>query len=134
LFGKEAYSTDLYEDADYKGDFLGYEFNRKFDAVFCSHVLEHQRNVGLFIEKIYDVLADDGILAIAVPCHDRKILLGGHITSWNAGLLVYNLILGGFDCAGAHIFQGADLNLVVRKKPARGGLAIHQFENEVLTA
>ena len=121
LFGKQASIIDLHEEADYQGDFQSYEFPHKFDAIFCSHVLEHQRNVGMFIERLYDVLADDGILAIAVPCHSRQIMLGGHITNWNAGLLVYNLILGGFDCSEARIFQGVDLNLVMRKKPARGG-------------
>lgn len=121
LFGKEAYSIDLHEAADYQGDFLTYEFPGKFDAVFCSHALEHQRNVGLFLEKIYDVLSDDGILALSVPCHPRERLVGGHISSWNAGLLTYNLILAGFDCSAAHIHQGLDLNFVTRKRPARGG-------------
>ncbi len=120
FFGKDARSIDLHEDADYQGDFATYEFPKKFDAIFCSHVLEHQRNVGHFVEKLYDSLADDGILAISVPCHDRQHLLGGHITNWNSGLLVYNLVLGGFDCRQASIYQHLDVNLVVRKKPARG--------------
>jgi SAM-dependent methyltransferase len=122
LFGKEAYSIDSHNPtADYKGDFLTYDFGRKFDAIYCSHVLEHQRNVGLFIERLYDVLSDDGILAIAVPVHSRQGLISGHITNWNAGLLIYNLVLGGFDCREARFLQQADLNLVVRKKPASGG-------------
>ena len=121
LFGKRAYTTDLHEEADYQGDFLTYEFPEKFDAVFCSHVLEHQRNVGMFLEKIYTVLSDNGVLAIAVPCHARDTLISGHITSWNAGILIYNLVLAGFDCSAAHVHQGQDLNLVVRKRPARGG-------------
>lgn len=121
LFGKEAYSIDSHDSsADYKGDFLTYDFKRKFDAVFCSHVLEHQRNIGNFIEKMYDVLADDGILAIAVPVHPRQRMVSGHISNWNAGLLIYNLVLGGFNCREASLIQQADLNLVVRKKPAQG--------------
>jgi SAM-dependent methyltransferase len=122
LFGKEAYSIDNHDSsADYKGNFLSFDFQRKFDVVYCSHVLEHQRNVGAFIEKLYDVLADDGLLAVAVPVHPRERLISGHITSWNAGLLLYNLVLGGFDCRNASFIQHADLNLVVQKKPARGG-------------
>lgn len=51
LFGKQVFSMDLHEDADYVGDFLTYDFDRKFDAIWCSHVLEHQRNVGQFLES-----------------------------------------------------------------------------------
>jgi len=121
FFGKQASTIYLHAQADFQGDFLTYNFPCKFDAIFCSHVLEHQRNIGLFIEKLFSVLHDDGILALAVPCHLRNVLLSGHITNWNSGLLVYNLVLGGFDCREARIYQGLDVNIVVRKRPAHGG-------------
>ncbi len=31
------------------GDYLAIDVGNKFDLVWASHVLEHQRNVGLFI-------------------------------------------------------------------------------------
>ncbi len=121
LFGKEVYSVDLHESADYVGDFMSCAFDRTFDVVWCSHALEHQRNIGAFLEKIYDVLADDGILAISVPVHTRDKFVSGHITSWNAGLLIYNLVLAGFDCSKAAFAQDYDLCLLVRKRAATGG-------------
>tara|TARA_R110002124_G_scaffold26374_6_gene94960 strand:- start:1045 stop:1785 length:741 start_codon:yes stop_codon:yes gene_type:complete len=121
LFGKDVFSIDLHEDADYVGDFLTYEFDRKFDAIWCSHVLEHQRNVGQFLEKLYDTLEDGGILAISLPVHPRSRFVSGHLTSWNAGLLIYNLVMAGFDCREAIFAHDYDLSLIVRKKAASGG-------------
>lgn len=121
LYDKETFSVDLHKSADYVGDFMTCNIDRKFDVVWCSHVLEHQRNIGAFLEKIYAVLEDDGLLAISVPVHPRERLISGHITSWNAGLLIYNLVLAGFDCREASFIQTFDLSLIVRKRPASGG-------------
>lgn len=121
LYGKKTYSVDLHKSADYVGDFMTCDIDRKFDVVWCSHVLEHQRNVGAFLEKIYSVLEDDGLLAISVPMHPRERMVSGHITNWNAGLLIYNLVLAGFDCRQASFYQSFDLSLIVRKRPAAGG-------------
>src|SRR5437868_13865794 len=45
-YGKQVFSVDLDEGADYVGDFNELMLDRQFDVVWCSHVLEHQRNVG----------------------------------------------------------------------------------------
>lgn len=121
LFGKKTFSLDLHTSADYVGDFMTCELDRKFDVIWCSHVLEHQRNIGAFLEKIYEHLNDEGLLAISVPVHPRERLISGHISSWNAGLLIYNLVLAGFDCSTAAFLQTFDLSLIVRKRPASGG-------------
>ena len=119
-YGKQVFSVDLGAGADYVGDFNELTLDRQFDVVWCSHVLEHQRNVGAFLEKIYAAIKDDGgILAITVPIHPRARLLCGHITSWNLGLLCYNLVLAGFDCSEARALQTQfELGLIVRKKRA----------------
>jgi SAM-dependent methyltransferase len=117
-FGKEVYSINLTGDADYVGDFTQMTLDRQFDVVWCSHVLEHQRNVGVFLEKVYAAIRDGGILALTVPCHPRERMIDGHLTSWNSGLLCYNLILAGFDCRDARILQTYELNLIVEKKRA----------------
>ncbi len=119
-YGKQVFSVDLAAGADYVGDFNKLVLDRQFDVVWCSHVLEHQRNVGSFLEKIYAAVKDDtGILALTVPVHPRQRLLCGHITSWNAGLLCYNLVLAGFDCREARALQTAyELGLIVKKKAA----------------
>ena len=81
--------------------FLG-NLQEHADLIWCSHCLEHQSNPGTFLEFIYNDLKDAGWLAITVPPYKKEIV-GGHVTIWNAGLLVYNLVLAGFDCSSAKI-------------------------------
>lgn len=89
-----------------------------FDAIWCCHVLEHQRNVGAFLEKCFADLKDGGWLAVTVPPRKDEIV-GGHLTLWNAGLLLYNLILAGFDCSGASVkTYGYNVSVIVRKRRA----------------
>lgn len=98
-------------------DFMKHDFKKtKFDAIWCCHVLEHQLNPNLFLEKINSLLTDNGILAITVPPLKNEIV-GGHVAVWNAGLLLYQLILAGFDCKDA-IVKKYDYNIsvIVRKK------------------
>ena len=70
--------------ADYKIHFMSYTKARQmdFDVVICSHVIEHQRNVGDFLDRIYDVLSDDGVLIISAPNHSVETLVEGHLNSF----------------------------------------------------
>lgn len=97
-YDKEVLTIDLNADAMIERDFMEVEFTRQFDAVWCSHVLEHQPNVNAFLTKLKDCLKEDGIFAITVP-PAKHAIVGGHLTLWNAGLLLYNLIVAGFDCS-----------------------------------
>jgi len=117
--GKKVTSIDIFDEADIKGIFPNIPNIEKLpkpDLIWCSHCLEHQENVGLFLGKIFSCLKDDGILAITV--HVRKDeIVGGHVTLWNMGLLFYNLILAGFDCSKASgIMDGYDISVIVKKK------------------
>ena len=103
---------------DILGDFNSIEIDGQFDCVWCSHVLEHQLNVNHFLKKIFACLKDDGILGITVPPLKQEIV-GGHVTVWNAGLLLYNLILAGFDCKDASVKSyGYNISVIVKKKKA----------------
>lgn len=97
-------------------DFNKWETKEKFDAVWCSHVLEHQPNVNTFLVKIFQLLNNGGVLAITVPPGD-SLVIGGHLTNWNAGILLYNLVLAGFDCSNASILQyGYNISVIVKKR------------------
>lgn len=96
-------------------DFNQYSFKQKFDCVWASHILEHQLNVNIFLKKIFNILNDDGILAITVPPAKLNVV-GGHVSIWSAGLLIYNLILAGFDCSEAIVGQyDYDISVIVKK-------------------
>jgi SAM-dependent methyltransferase len=99
-------------------DYLRHEFDRQFDCLWLSHVLEHQLNVNLFLQKVFRDLKPGGILAVTVPPLKHNIV-GGHVTLWNAGLVLYNLILAGFDCSHARVKRyGYNISVIVPKVPA----------------
>jgi SAM-dependent methyltransferase len=86
-----------------------------YDGVYCAHTLEHVRNVGVFLDRIFLTLKPGGVLAIVVPPAKPNIV-GGHLTLWNAGLLIYNLIRARFDCSKAMVrSEGYDIGVLVRK-------------------
>jgi FkbM family methyltransferase len=128
-YNKDVTSIDFGESCYYEerkktdekvliGDYMEFNFDKKFDLIWASHVLEHQLNVNSFLTKIIRDLEDGGILAITVPPHKDEIV-GGHLSLWNGGLLLYNLVLAGFNCKEAKLLKyGYNISIIVQKKPA----------------
>jgi len=89
-----------------------------YDGLYCSHTLEHMRNVGFTLDKMYSELKPNGLLCIIVPPLKHNIV-GGHLSLWNAGLLLYNLIRARFDCRRAAVkTYGYNVAVLVRKARA----------------
>jgi len=82
----------------YCGDFLSFEPEHSYDVVWTSHVLEHVRNTGLFLDKIRATLVDDGIVAVTVPPHINDLGILSHLTTWDPMLLIINLVHARLDC------------------------------------
>ena len=100
--GKKVTSVDHTRDyADHKGVYQSIDFE-PHDLTWCSKALEHQLNVHDFLKKVRRETKVGGYTCITVPPLKHDIT-GGHVTLWNAGLLLYNLVLAGFDCSNAHI-------------------------------
>ncbi|MDR2008489.1 MAG: class I SAM-dependent methyltransferase [Alphaproteobacteria bacterium] len=100
------------------GDFNKIEFKEQFDCVWASHILEHQPNVSMFLNKLVSLTKDGGIIAITIPPFKHEIV-GGHVSVWNAGMVLYRLILAGVDCSEASILAyGYNISIIVRKKTA----------------
>ena len=96
--GLKTTQIDKYSStSNIKDDFMDYCFNDTFDIIYCSHVIEHQRNIGSFLDKIFDLLTVDGKLLIAVPKHDANVMIEGHINSFLTPLFIQQLIYAGFD-------------------------------------
>jgi len=103
-----AFENCLFED---------YKTNKKYDCIWASHVLEHVANPGNFLKSCLQLLKEDGVLAITVPPLKHNIV-GGHVSLWNAGLLLYNLVLAGVDCKNAAVkTYGYNISVVVRNTP-----------------
>jgi SAM-dependent methyltransferase len=88
----------------------------KFDFVWCSHVLEHVPDTKRALDEIWRVLKPGGTLFLIVPPFS-PFLVGGHVSvGWNLGLVMYNLILAGFDVPNGHYVNHCwNLTAFVRK-------------------
>jgi 2-polyprenyl-3-methyl-5-hydroxy-6-metoxy-1,4-benzoquinol methylase len=107
------YGTSVYAEQSVKDglkiiktDFNSYEPDQQFDLVWASHVLEHQRNVGIFIERLIACCAAHGTICITVP-DPHRYLWGGHVSLWTPGLLAYNIVLCGVDLTNAVFVRGS---------------------------
>jgi len=90
---------------------------REYDGVYMCHSLEHMMDIHSTLKAIHNVLKENGVLAITVPPLKHAIV-GGHVSLWNAGLLLYRLILAGFDCSKAAVkTYGYNISVVVRRVP-----------------
>lgn len=130
--GKRVTTVSLEPPADIIADFATALVPGNFDAIWASHVLEHQPDVGQFLRRCFQSLRPDGILAITVPPHKPNVV-GGHLTTWNTGILLYNLIIAGFDCREARVsdcyssgtapdgkpYPRYNLSVIVRRRTAR---------------
>lgn len=117
--GIEVTTCDINGKADISADFniVNLNYTDGFDGIWASHVLEHQPNPGHFLEKCLNLLMNDGLFAVTVPPRKDEIV-GGHVTLWNQGLLLYNLVLAGFDCRKARVsplYEGYNISVLVRK-------------------
>ena len=115
--GLKVTQVDKYSNvADYQMDFMSWSKARQlnFDVVFCSHVIEHQRNVGLFLDRIFDVLSDDGVLIISAPKEDRN-LIEGHLNSFIFPLFLQQMIHAGFDCKNGKFLSAIENSFIVSK-------------------
>lgn len=120
FLGKDVTRVEHLEiyDAEYRTDFITTNFKKKFDCIWASQVLEHQRNVGLFLNKCFDDLNENGILAITVPYSTNKNMLEmGHALNFNPLNLIYNLVLAGFDCSEIKLkVYDNDIGIILKKK------------------
>lgn len=119
-YGKSGRVSPHKKNSDFRliiDDFNKYPFGeQKFDCVWAAHILEHQLDPHMFLRKVVGCAKEGGILAITVPPYKEEII-GGHVSLWNAGLLLYHLILAGCDCRDAHIKKyGYNISVGVEKK------------------
>lgn len=115
-FGSSMYFAYRPEQEFISGDYLKIGFEQPFDCLWACHVLEHQPNPGHFLQKMHRDCREGGVVAITVPPLKHTIV-GGHLSLWNAGLLLYHLVHAGFDCSEAAVRQyGYNISVVVRKR------------------
>tara|TARA_Y100000034_G_scaffold72127_1_gene86984 strand:+ start:5343 stop:6029 length:687 start_codon:yes stop_codon:yes gene_type:complete len=100
-------TVDLHDGATFRGDYNKLNIDKKYDAIICYNCLEHQNNSNLFLEKLHENLKIGGYLTLSVPPWKHRIV-DGHVSCWNAGLLLYNLVLAKWDCSSIKIQTFSD--------------------------
>lgn len=116
--GKEVTTVDPVFDADVRGDIQECLLGETFDLVFNSHVVEHQRNVGAFLDRLFALVRDGGYLVITCPPEVTHWITGDHCEWMNGGKLLYHLVMAGFDCRDAKVLTyGYNVSVIVKKVP-----------------
>lgn len=115
--GLTVITNDFFPENDLVGDYNSLPpLQQQFDGIWCSHTLEHQQNVGMFLSRIHSDVKEGGLVCITVP-PAKSMIVGGHVSLWNAGLLLYNLILAKFDCSQASVLTyDYNISVIVTKK------------------
>jgi len=109
-------TCDYHKSATYQGLFQDFKFTKQFDAIWSAHCLEHQPNPNDFLKRIFSILKEGGLLCITVPPLKEEIV-SGHINLYYPGLVLYQLVLAGFDCSEAKIkTYGYNISVIVKKK------------------
>lgn len=125
--GHTVETVDFFDHNTYTGDYNSLEIKKVYDGVWCAHCLEHQLNIQNFLRKVNTNLKEGGWLAITVPPLKHTIV-GGHLTLWNAGLLLYNLVLARFNCKNAKI-KTYDYNISIILKKVTLDLPSLKYDN-----
>jgi hypothetical protein len=116
-FDKIVTPTDLFGRIEglVTGNYMNIEFE-PHDLTWASHILEHQLNSHLFLKKMRRETKVGGYACVTVPPMKHKIV-GGHVSMWNAGLLMYHMVLAGFDCKEAAIKKyGYNISVIAQAK------------------
>lgn len=103
------------EPPAFVGDYLQFKPRLPYEVVWSSHVLEHVRNVGLFIDKMTLDLAPDGYCVATVPPIRGEKMAFNHLSFWNPGMLLLNFGMSGFDMGSARLARyGYNVSIIAR--------------------
>lgn len=113
--GKTVTTVDKNCPADFQGAYTEFPYN-EYDCVWSSHMLEHCTDPGINLIQMCLNLKEGGILGLTVPPSIGTVVIG-HPIKWDAGHLVYNLVLAGFDCREVRIKEyGYNISILLKKK------------------
>ena len=90
-------------------DLLDFQTEETFDAVFCSHVLEHFPDPATAIRKMRSLLRPNGYLFVVVPPYVPLVANYHWHPGWNCAQLAMLLAALGFDCSEATFMEFTDI-------------------------
>ena len=114
--GKHVTSIDLSGrlSSAIRADYMSHEFAEPFDCLWISHVLEHQLQPHDFLQKAHGDLRKAACWRSR--CRRLSTTSSAGTFAGNLGLLLYHLILAGFDCSQARCRRyDYNISVVVKK-------------------
>jgi hypothetical protein len=109
-------TIDINNNASIKAFYEDHNFDNQFSCIWACMILEHALNPQNFLCKIKDDVKNGGYVAITVPPLKHEIV-GGHVNLFNAGMLLYRMVLAGFDCSKAMVKSyGYNITVIVKVK------------------
>ena len=84
----------------------------QFDAILCSHTLEHMLNPGHVLMKMKHELTIGGWLGLNLPGGAQDKFHPGHLTLWTPMHITGYLMAAGWDCADAYWYTSEDRDTI----------------------
>ncbi|WP_165219701.1 methyltransferase domain-containing protein [Affinirhizobium pseudoryzae] len=98
-----------------RGELLDTILPTTFDCIIAAHMLHRQRDPQRFLRRLHDLLPEYAILVLTVPAL-RYPMLHGELSIWSPGLVLYHLILAGFNCSSVKVLtQGEEISVIIEK-------------------
>ncbi len=98
-----------------RGELLDTILPTTFDCIIAAHMLHRQRDPQRFLRRLHDLLPEYAILALTVPAL-RYPMLHGELSIWSPGLVLYHLVLAGFNCSSVKVLtQGEEISVIIEK-------------------
>ena len=97
-------------------DFFTWGQNKHFDAVFCSHMIEHIQDTRKFLTRFFECIAENKPWCLIWP-PPKKEIVPGHFHTFSIGIMLYNVVRMGIDCHDVKMLRkGYSLALMGVKK------------------
>lgn len=101
---------------DWESPALRRSYQQAFDGVWMSHSLEHMLDTHTALKRLHTVCKPGGLICITVPPMKPQIV-GGHVSLWNAGMLLYRLVMAEFDCSHARVkTYGYNVSVILNRQ------------------
>lgn len=102
-----------------KTDGINYDYKEKtFDRIILSHCLEHINYPNIFLDKMINLLKDDGILSVALPTDPGLLWRIGRLFKKNSAKKAYNFDGDEFEYMNAleHVNSIFNLKIILKNK------------------
>ena len=96
--------------------FINKKISNTYDVVLCNNIIQYQKNIGFFLDKIFDSLKNEGQLIITGPKNKADVLEEANLFIPTLTLLIQNLIYSGFDANDSKIISFVEENSIIIKK------------------